>query len=182
MKNLKELKELSIEELKNLYKNNQGFSELVYNLAYEDAMNAQAEQGELIGAKAFDMHDYYNSFYLTTPRHYGAKDGLSVAGALDIDYLNNEAAGLYKELCEIKATYENLTAEELDEQGEELEERANKLCDELADVITEDLRAYENITELNIDATLDLIRDGYILDGFKTDGQKVYEYVTKIYQ
>lgn len=182
MQDLRELKELSNEELKDLYKNNQGFSELVYNLAYEDAMNAQAEQSELMGAKVFKYNDHYNSFYLTTPCYYGVKDGLKVAGALNKDYLSDKAAGVYDELCKIKETYDNLTAEELDQQGDDLEEQANNLSDELAKIITEDLRAYEDITELNIDAMLDLIRDGYILDGFKTDGVKVYQYITKVYK
>lgn len=182
MEDLRELKELSAEELKNLYKNNQGFSELVYDLAYEDAMNAQEEQSELMGAKVFKYNDHYNSFYLTTPCYYGVKDGLKVAGALDREYLNDKAARVYDKLCEIKKTYDNLTAEELDERGDGLEEQANNLSDELARIITEDLRAYEDITELDIDAMLGLISDGYALEGFKTDGAKVYEYITKVYK
>ena len=182
MQDLRELKELSIEELKNLYKNNQGFSELVYNLAYEDAMNIQAEQAELMGTRVFDYNKHYTSFYLSTPCYFGVKDGLKVAGALDKDYLSDKAAGVYDELCKVKAAYENLTAEELDEQGDDLEEKANNLSDELAEIITEDLRAYEDINELYIETILDLISDGYMLDGFKTDGVKVYEYITKVYK
>ena len=179
---MKDLKELTIEELKSLYENNKDFSQLVYNLAYEDATNQQSEAAELMGAKVFNYNSHYTSFYLSTPRHYGGKDGLSVAGALDKEYLSEDAAGVYEELYKIKNEYENMTAEELDERGDDLEEKADKLSDELADIITEDLRAYENITELNIDAMLDMISDGCLLDGFKTDGQKVYEYITKVYK
>lgn len=179
---MKDLKDLTTEELKNLYKNNQGFSELVYNLAYEDAMNAQEEQSELMGAKVFKYNDHYNSFYLTTPCYYGVKDGLKVAGALDREYLNDKAARVYDKLCDIKKTYDNLTAEELDARGDGLEEQANTLSDKLAEIITEDLREYENITDFNISVILDFISDGYLLDGFKTDGVKVYEYITKVYK
>lgn len=179
---MRDLKDLTIEELKSLYENNKGFSELVYNLAYDDAMNQQSEAAELMGAGVFTYNNHYTSFYLSTPCHYGVKDGLSVGGALDKEYLSEDAAGLYDELCKIKSEYENMTADELDERGDDLEEKADELSDKLARIITDDLRAYEDITELNIDAMLDMISDGYILEGLKTDGEKVYEYTTKIYK
>lgn len=179
---MRDLKDLTIEELKSLYKNNKGFSELIYELAYDDAMNQQSEAADLMGAGVFTYNNHYTSFYLSTPCHYGVKDGLSVGGALDKEYLSEDAAGLYDELCKIKSEYENMTADELDERGDDLEEKADELSDKLARIITDDLRAYEDITELNIDAMLDMISDGYILEGLKTDGEKVYEYTTKIYK
>lgn len=184
---MKLLKELSIEELRELNENNKQFSFKVYDIAYEDSMYWQGEEFKLMGAKVFDYHDHYNSFYLTTPTNYGAKDGLSVAHKLDRDYLNEEAQGLYDKLCELKDLYDGMTYDELEEWNKknecDLEEQADELCDKLADNITKMLRGYEDITDEQIEQTLSDIADGYSsMSDWETDGTVVYEHITKEYK
>ena len=180
---MKKLKDLTIEELKKLYENNKGFKDLIFNYIYDEKMMLQGEEAENIKTDVFKYNNYYSSFYLSTPCFYGVKDGLKVAHKLDEEYLNEENAAIYEELNATADIYENLDAEELDAQGEELEEKMNALCDKLADGITRQLREYEDITELDIDGALDFIKDDLSpFSDFETDGAKVYEYTTKIYK
>lgn len=179
---MKKLQELSIEELKKLYENNKEFAAAVYDAAYESAMYWQGEEFENMGARVFDYHDYYASFYLTTPTSYGARYPEKVAGKLDADYMTAENAELYAKLCEKIEKWENMTADEQDEH-EELEDEAADICDKLAEGITEQLRAYENITEDAITDELEAIREG--MSGaaeWETDGAAVYQHITKTYK
>lgn len=180
---MKKLKDLTSEEIKKLYEKNQGFKDLILNYIYDEKNMLQGEEAENIKTDVFEYHNHYSSFYLATPCFYGVKDGHKVAHKLDEDYLNEENAAIYKELNATADIYENLDAEELDAQGEELEEKMNVLSDKLADGITRQLREYENITELGVDGALDFISDDMSpFSDFDTDGVKVYEYITKIYK
>ena len=136
------LKELSDKELAELYNDNKWLMEQIDNQAWERASFDQSEEFKLIGAECFDYNNYYSSFYLTTPCVYGAKAPEKVAGKLDSDYLSEEDAKLYNELCELNDKMED--AEEWDEDRPEYD-RMTKIADKLADNITAQLRAYEDM-------------------------------------
>lgn len=181
---MKKLYELKKSELKNLYETNDEFSNAVYSYAYDDAMVAQGDEYDALGADVFEWHDHYTSFYLTTPKVYGGKAPEKVAGNLNADYMTPENAELYAKLCAKMDEWENMTTDEQEEEkGEQVYNDACELCDELADGITAQLRAYEEITDEQIDAVLDYITDNACyMSEWETDGAKVFEHITKIYQ
>lgn len=174
---MKKLSELSMEELKSLYDKNQDFQNFINERVYEDAMSAQEEEFDLMGAEVFDYHDHYNSFYLTVPKENGIASPEKIAGALDVDYLNIEYLHLYKKLCELNNIMENREVWNIDcKEYEEMEELAEKL----ADGITEQLRAYEEIQDEQIKAELEMIHDGFYSYDMETDGEKVFYTTVKI--
>lgn len=152
------INELNKDAIKELMGNNKWLEDKVYEYAYEDAMWAQSEEYKLIGADAFDYHDYYTSFYLTTPCVYGAKAPEKVAGKLDAEYMSEEDTKLYNELCELNAKMED--AEEWDEDREEYA-RMTEIADELADHLTTYFRGFEDITDEQIDQVIDDMIEGY---------------------
>lgn len=152
------INELSKDEIKELMANNKWLEDKVYEGAYEDAMWAQGEEYKLIGADAFEYHDHYSSFYLTTPCVYGAKAPEKLVGKLDAEYMSEEDAKLYKELCELNDKMED--AEEWDEDREEYA-RMTEIADELADHLTTYFRGFEDITDEQIDQVIDEMVEGY---------------------
>lgn len=180
---MKKLKDLTAEELGALYKHNQQFANAVYEDAFQCNMDLQADEFSNMGAKVFDYHDHYSSFYLTTPMQYGVRNAHAIAHKLNDDNMSDKARYLYDELNKLADEYDNLEADELDERGDEVEERMNNVCDKLAEQLTYDFREYENIDDSQIEATLDGIREGwsYMAD-WETDGTVVYEHITKEYK
>lgn len=177
---MKRLKELTIEELKDLYNKNGEFANKVYEKVYEDAMLSQEIEFKAMGAEVFDYNNHYSSFYLSTPKVYGGKAPEKVAGKLDRDYLTEENAKLYDKLCELNAIMED--AEEWDEDREEYNEMI-EVCDKLADGITEQFRAYENIEDDQIDSELEAIAEDWTnMSDWETDGECVYEHITEVYK
>lgn len=169
------INELSKDAIKELMGNNKWLEDKVYERAYEDAMWAQSEEYKLIGADAFDYHDHYSSFYLTTPCVYGAKAPEKVAGKLDAEYLSEEDAKLYKELCELNGKMED--AEEWDEDRPEYE-RMTEIADELADHLTTYFRGFEDITDEQIDQVIDDMIEGYCwLGELEVEDGKIKEVV-----
>lgn len=152
------INELNKDEIKELMAENKWLEEQIYNVAYENAMWAQSEEYKLMGADAFDYHDHYSSFYLTTPTIYGAKAPEKVAGKLDAEYMSEEDAKLYRELCELNAKMED--AEEWDEDRPEYERMA-EIADELAEHLTTYFRSFEDITDEAIDQVIDEMIEGY---------------------
>ena len=150
------LKDMTKDELKDLMEKNRWFKEQVYNNAYENAMFLQEADAKAIGADAFNYHDHYSSFYLTCPTVSGAKAPEKLVGKLDMEYLGEEDAKLYKELCELNAKMED--AEEWDEERPEYA-RMLEIGDLLADHTTQYLRSYEEITDDMIDQELDYISE-----------------------
>lgn len=180
---MKTLQELSVDELRKLHDNNEQFEQAVLNEAYERNMEAQADEFEAMGAKLFDYHDHYSSFYLTTPQCYGVKDGHAIANKLDGDYMSFKARGYYDELCELADKYDNMTCDELEEQGVELDDKMNTVCDKLAEQLTEDFRTYETVEGEQIQQVLDEIHDGWShMSEWETDGTTIYEHITKEYR
>ena len=178
----KKLCELQPSELKKLYETNNEFAGEVYNRVYDDAMILQLDESENLGAQAFEYHDHYNSFYLSTPRDCGARAPEKIAGALDADYMTPENAELYAKLCAKVDEWENMTADEqATEKGDAVSDEACELCDKLADGITAQLRAYEDITAEQVEDALSDI-DALGMADWETDGEKVFEHITKVYK
>ncbi len=178
----KKLSELQKSELQKILKENREFESAVYERAYEDAMRGQEIEFEEMGARVFDYNDHYNSFYLSTPLVCGGKAPEKVAGKLDADYMTPENSELYKKLCDKMNQWENMTTDEQDENGKIYDE-ACELCDKLADGITKQLRAYEDITDEQVAQVIEDIADGnsYMSD-WTTNGAQVFEHITKIYK
>jgi len=152
------INELSKDAIKELMGNNKWLEDKVYSEAYESAMWAQSEEYKLIGADVFDYHDHYNSFYLTCPTISGAKSPEKLTGKLDAEYLSEEDAKLYKELCELNEKMED--AEDWDETRPEYD-RMREIADELAEHLTTYFRGFEDITDEQIDQVIDDMIEGY---------------------
>lgn len=178
---MKLLNELSVKELKSLYTNNKDFSDAVYSEAYDQAMEAQSEEFKLLGAGVFDYSDYYSSFFLSTPSR-GYKDGTAIAGKLNAEYMNIENEALYEKLNKLADRWENLTTDEQDApEGDQLWDEINATADELAEGLTRQLRAFEDIQDDQIEAVLEQITEGFCyMAEWETDGEAVYEYTTKV--
>ena len=145
MENAKLIQDLTREEFNELYNNNKWLRDKISELAYEDLSFQQSEEFNDIGAKVFDYHNHYTSFFLTPPIRYGVADGLMIAGELNAEYLNDENAELYEKLNKINAAYCELDYDQQqDEEGEELEDEANEIAKKLAEGITQQLREYES--------------------------------------
>lgn len=151
------IQDMTREQLLELRASNKWLAEKISEQAWDDAMWQQGEEGELLGAKAFDYHDHYNSFYLTCPTIGGGKAPEKLVGELDTDYMSEEDGKLYKELLELNEKMED--AEEWDEDRPEYG-RMVEIADALAEHITEQLRAYEDTTEYEKQIIDDII-DGY---------------------
>lgn len=177
---MKQLKELTSEELKELFKTNNYISSKAYELDYENKMTMQEEEGRLMGVEIFDYHDNYNSFYLTTPVIYGGKEPEAVAHKLSRDYMNEDNAKLYDKLNDLTDKWENMDTDKQDENAE-LYNEMTETCDKLAKGITEQLRAYEQVSEADaIETLLYEVECGY-LGELETDGEKVYETLRNVY-
>lgn len=181
---MKQLKDLTSDELYDLFKNNKEFNALCYELAYNYSMEQQSIIFNDINCKVFDYHDYYTSFYLTTPMVNGVKAPEQVAHELDETYMNDKSVELYNKLCAKVDEYENMTIDEQEtDQGYALYDEACKLCDELAENLTTELREYENIDEQEcFDFIYSDINDYSSMGEYETDGEKVYEHITKVYK
>lgn len=133
------IKDLSKEQFEELINKNKWLREQIEERANEDMYFVQNEQFELVGASAFDYHDHYNSFYLTCPMRNGVKDGSSLRGKLDKDYMSEDQAKIYDKICK--------NADEMDEieymsnKYDKLDEECDELADELAESLTRDLEA-----------------------------------------
>lgn len=169
------INELDKDAIKELMGKNKWLEDKVYSEAYESAMWAQGEEAKLMGADAFDYHDHYTSFYLTTPTISGAKSPEKLAGKLDAEYMSEEDTKLYKELCELNDKMES--AEEWDEDRPEYE-RMTEIADELAEHLTTYFRGFEDITDEQIDQVIDDMIEGYCwLGELEVEDGKIKEVV-----
>lgn len=181
---MKTLHDLNDKELKELYKNNKDLQTHAWEDAYNDAMFMQGEESKYLGADAFDYHDHYSSFYLTTPMSYGVKCPEYVAHKLDRGYMTEENAKLYDKLNKLIDKWDSLTYDEQQEKaGYTIHNKAIEVCDKLADGITEQLREYENVSD---EEAYDLFKqnayDGYMSDWTINEKGEVTETIYKVYK
>lgn len=179
---MRKLKDLSKEELRELYRKNGAFQSYAYDQSYERMMFEQEEEARALNTKVFDWHSHYTSFYLSTPVCYGAKEPERVAHNLDPVYMTIENREFYEELNKLTDEWENMTYDE-QEEHEEIYDRMIEVCDKLAEGLTDQLRQYERLEE---DFVLEELEDdvamGYY-DNFSVDEEgKIYEETTKIYK
>lgn len=180
----KTLHDLSDQELKKLYESNKELRSQAWEDAYNDAMFMQGEEFKELGADAFDYHDHYSSFYLTTPFKQGVKEPEAVANELERDYMTEENQVLYDELNRLTNEWESMDYDEqYSDKGDELYQAMTDACDKLADGITEQLREYENVSDEEV---YDLFRqsayDGYMSDWEVNEKGEVIETIYKTYK
>lgn len=168
------IKDLTMEQLVELVKENKWLEQQIDELVQESISYGQSEEFDLIGAKVFDCHDHYTSFYLTAPRAYGVADGYKVAHKLDREYLTADNAKIYDELNELADKWENMDYDEQDE-NRDIEEKMDELAEQLAEGITDQLRAWESMETWieTRDQELEMILNGdrYISDLEIEDGK-----------
>lgn len=168
------IKDLTKEQLVELIKENKWLEQQIDELVQESISDGQSEEFNLIGAKVFDYHDHYTSFYLTAPRAYGVADGHKVAHELDRDYLTEDNAKIYDELNELADKWDGMTYDEQDE-NRDIEEKMDELAERLAQGVTEQLRAWESTEtwDETRDQELDMVLSGdrYISDLEIEDGK-----------
>jgi len=181
---MKTLKELDEKELKELYESNKELKQQAWDDAYNDATFMQEEEFDSLGAKVFDYHDNYSSFYLTTPIKQGAKEPEAVAHKLDRDYMSEENAKLYDKLNELTDKWESMTFDEQQsDEGDELYDKMIDACDKLADGITEQLRGYENVSdEQAFEEFCFQVTDGYMGNWEVNEKGEVTETIYKTYK
>lgn len=181
---MKTLKELNDKELKELYENNQELKQHAWEDAYNDAVFMQEEEFDNLGAKVFDYHSNYSSFYFTTPIKQGAKEPEAVAHKLDKDYMSEENAKLYDKLNKLTDKWENMTFDEQQsDEGDELYDKMIDACDKLAKGITEQLTSYEDVSEEQaFEEFCFQATDGYMSNWTVNEKGEVTETIYKTYK
>lgn len=177
----KKLKELTMSQLKKLYRDNREFASQIWSDIEEDNMLQQSEEYEAIFGKnnrTVEYHNNYNSFYLTIADHDNFVDSLD-----DIDYLTVEARELYDKAKDLASQWQNMDMYEQDEHPElyeEMEQTDNKLLHS----IEEQLRAYEGITDDEVAQQLQNIVDdmSYMSDWEVDENGLVYQCIEKVYK
>lgn len=180
----KQLKTLSLGELKTLYANNSDFQNAVYEDAYDDKMFWQNEwSNEMLGSdnRGYSCYDHYTSFYyrLTDAERFVADLPESCK-----DYLPQDKVELYDRAKKLLDKWQDMTYDEQDaNEGffTDLEQTAT----ELLDAIEETLHQFENITDEDIEQTLQKIADdcSYMSDWeLQDDSTNIIEYIAKIYK
>lgn len=177
----KYFKDMETNEKVDIILNNEDLREIVSQGYYEDNMERQLEEGELMFGENWhhyiDMKDSYDTFYLRLKNWY------EFIECMDKDYLCQEGLDLYNEIIELKRLYEN---EEDMDKYEELDEQLENKCSDLLEICENQLHDYEKYNEedmkdwliFNLDEN-DMFENYYIIDNDKT---KVYQDITKCYK
>lgn len=177
----KHLKDLTTQELNELMTNNKDIYNYACDLAYDETMQMQEQDADMLNIKVFDIHDHYNSFYLSTPSVYGSKTPEKVTHKLDENYMNEEARKLYDKLNSLIDDWENLTTDE--QENSTLYEEAIETCDKLAEALTKQLREYEDINTDFILRELEFhAHEGHMSDWVLNDDGTVTQTIEKIYK
>lgn len=164
--------------------NNNDLREQLEPRFYEDNMEQQEEETELLFGKDWckwlDIRDNYTSFYLVL------KDWYKFINNLDRDYLCTKGIDLYNKIIVLKKEYENTDMVEDEDKFNDLEEKLEEYCKELLKICEEQLHEYENFNEDDFKYYLEfhleennLFDDCYIIDD---DYTKVYQDITKVYE
>lgn len=177
---MKKLHELSLDELKALYEKNNGFQSEVWDCVYQNNMYCQSDEYDQLFGKdnrTIEYHNHYSSFYLTVSNHENFINEIN-----DPDILTVEGRELYEKAKVLADKWNNMDYDEQDENDElynELEQTNNRLIEE----ITAQFRAYEDVDDSQIDEELQAIADNtHGMSDWRTDGEKVYQTITKIYK
>lgn len=178
------LKTLSLGELKTLYANNSDFQYAVYGVAYENEMFWQNEwSNEMLGKdnRGYRCRDHYTSFY------FSLEDAERFVADLPKscrEYLPEDKIELFDRAKRLLDKWQDMTYDEQDEDEgtyNDLEQTAK----ELLDAIEKTLHEFENITDDNIEQTLQAIIDdcSHMSEWeLQDDGTTIAEYKTKLYK
>ena len=180
------LKDLDIKTRIDIIMNNSELSEKVFEMFYDNNMDQQEEESKLMFGekqwKNIEIHDHYNSFFLTLINWY------NFICNLDKDYLCQKGIDLYNEILPLKVEYENITLDTVEEENRysELEDILEEKCKELLSICEEQLHEYEHYTDQDIKEYLefqleenDLFSNYYIINN---DYTKVYYDYIKVYE
>lgn len=173
----KYFRDLDTETKVDIIMNNQKLKDVVWNDCYEQSMENQLENGELMlgkGNNGIDIRPNYDSFYLVL------LDWEKFLDNLDSDYLNDKGLDIYNKIAELKEEYEN--EDSYSDRFEELSGEIEELCKQLLKVCENQLHTYENIDDNDVKEYLifeleenGLYDDYYILED---DTSKVYNDVS----
>lgn len=176
---MKSLKELSEDELRQLAENNEQLRAEIAERVYEDNMFAQGEDYEQIFGKnnrTIEYHDHYQSFYLTISDHDHFVENI------DRECLTIDGMKYYDRAKSLLEQWQNMDYDEQDENSE-LYEKIERVNEQLLREIESFLHDYENITKDEMNDYLDIIMDGVSdMSEWKTDGEIVYQYMTRVYK
>lgn len=180
---MKKIEELTKQELLELYEKNEDFKNYVWREAYDDSMFAQGEEAKFLGTHVFDYHDHYSSFYLSTPIRYGAKEPEAVAHKLDRDYMSPESMEAYDKLNELTDEWEAMDYDgQQSDDGCKLYDKMIEACDKLAECITEQLNAYQDVSFEDAKQWMIDMQSSGRFSNLETDGAIVYEHITREYK
>lgn len=180
----KYFKDLDTKTKINIILNNNDLMELVSQDYYEQNMEQQQEEGELMfgkdSHKYIEIRDNYNSFYLRL------LNWCQFIENLDADYLCYKGIDLYSQIMILKNEYDNIDIVENEERFDDLEEELENKCKELLSICENQLHEYEQYNEEDVKCFLefeleenDLFSDYYIIDD---DYSKVYVDITKTFR
>lgn len=176
---MKQLHELTMDELRLLAKNNQQWRTELIKKVYEEKMFLQSEDyKQMLGEnnKCVAYHDHYSSFYLTIKDHDHFLD------SIDRECLTTNGMALYDKAKELKDKWENMDYDEQDENSEVYDEM-EKANEELLQEIESILHSYESVEDEDIEQELTLITESFShMADWETDGEKVYQKITKTYK
>lgn len=145
-----------------LLDNNSKLEEKVYEYYYEDTMFQQEEFGTCcLGEKHYnwiDFHDNYNSFYLRL------KNWDKFIMNIDSDYLDTKELELYNYIMQKRDVLYNMC--QYSDNYDRLEEHLENKCDELLELIENDLHDYENY---NFEDIKDYFIDTCMINGWFND-------------
>lgn len=177
---MKKLQELTLDELRQLYSTNSMFQAAVWDDCWEDNMYLQGEESKGIFGEnnhTYEYHDHYNSFYLRVKDYERFVDSIK-----DTDYLTPDSFELYKKAKELADKWNAMDYDEQDE-NEELYSELEQAADALMASIEKQLHAYEDVDDEQINDLLQQIQRGeHYKSDWETDGEKVYEHITKEYK
>lgn len=137
------LKDMNMEAIKDILKNNNDFYNLVFNDLYEQDMFWQGEEADLMFGKDhykyIEFHNNYSSFFLTLRNWSAFIDNLDPA------YLNAKNIDLYNEIVKLKKEYENIACDTIEEEDRfnELEDILEEKSKELLEACEDQLHEYE---------------------------------------
>ena len=161
------------EELIKAFEGNRKFCNEIYERVYEDYMDMQEMEARDADIKGLDIHDHYNTFYLTIRD----RDQF-LESAIDNDCLvTNKNRALHKELREAlnrfySMEYSNKQYDNLDRW---LDIKAEELMEEWENILHsyEDPSKYDILDYIlnNSDIFIDIYKDNYVIDN---DYSKIY--------
>ena len=185
---MRTIKDLTNEELEQVWNTNEKLRDEVYETIYEDNMNAQIEEADYLldtkNNRGYSVEDYYNSFYLKLKDGYKFLISCNLKNILDARLITQQE---FEDANRLIDEYENITAfthENYHEVEDQKLEEIDELAKEILKRIEKHLHKYEDVTEedakLYFIENTDLLEDCYIKEN---EGYKLYRDIayTKCY-